>query len=122
MQNDNYYKNLLIEYYQADTVYLKKKYKLSFKEIFYLLEKQEKDILKLQSIVLELTSKGETKKLIKCFNNRKHPTQSFRGFQTNLFAVDTSKPIDKNLYKTCCEVLSKLKIGVRKWKQLRIIF
>ena len=122
MQNDNYYKKLLVEYYQADTLYLKKKYKKSFREIFKLLEEQEKNVLKLQEIILELESQKKIGKVISLFSDRKSPNQSFRGFQNNLFSVDTSKPIDKKLYTTTMEILGKLEFKEKRWKQIYFIF
>ncbi len=109
MQNDNYYKKLLVEYYNADTIYLKKKYKCSFKEIYQLLEKQEKDILELQGIILELEAKKEQHKAIELFEDRKNPGASFREFKLNLFLVDTSQPINKKIYETSIYLLRYLK-------------
>lgn len=121
MQNDNYYKKLLIEYYNADTLYLKKKYKCSFKEIYQVLEKQEKDILELQGIILELETKKDLYQVIRLFEDRKNPSASFREFKLNLFLVDTSQPINKKIYETSTYLLKYLKREDKpKWKQLRL--
>lgn len=109
MQDDNYYKKLLVEYYNADTIYLKKKYKCSFKEIYQLLEKQEKDILELQSIILELETKKDLYRVVRLFEDRKNPSASFREFKFNLFLVDTSQPINKKIYETSIYLLENLK-------------
>ena len=123
MQNDNYYKKLLVEYYQADTLYLKKKYKCSFKEIYQVLEKQEKDILELQGIILELETKKDLYQVIRLFKDRKNPSASFREFRLNLFLVDTSQPINKKIYETSTYLLKYLKREDKpKWKQLSISF
>lgn len=109
MQNDNYYKKLLVDFYNADTIYLKKKYKCSFREIYQLLEKQEKDILELQSIILELEIKKDLYKAVRLFKDRKNPSASFREFKLNLFLVDTSQPINKKIYETSTYLLRCLK-------------
>lgn len=122
MQNDNYYKRLLVEYYNADTIYLKKKYKCSFKEIYQLLEKQEKDILELQGIILELETKKDLYQVVRLFKDRKNPSASFREFKLNLFLVDTSQPINKKIYETSIYLLRYLKREDKpKWKQLSLI-
>ena len=59
MQNENYYKFLITEHYQANTIYLKKKYAdKSFKEIYKFLELQEKEVLELQSIFYDYEENG----------------------------------------------------------------
>ena len=121
MQNDNYFKRLLVEYYNADTIYLKKKYKCSFREIYQLLEKQEKDILELQGIILELETKKDLYRVVRLFKDRKNPSASFREFKLNLFLVDTSQPINKKIYETSTYLLRYLKREDKpKWKQLSL--
>lgn len=58
MQTEAYYISLIKSHYSADCIYLKKKYKKSFKEIYSILENQEKKALELQNIVIDFESQG----------------------------------------------------------------
>lgn len=122
MQNDNYYRRLIVQYYQADTLYLKKKYKNSFEAIYRILEKQEKDILELQELVLNIIDEKKEFEIIRLFSNQKNPEGSYRAFKRNLFNVDTSREINKRLYQTAMCIMDKLKTRGKKWKQQRWVF
>lgn len=122
MQNDNYYRRLIVEYYQADTLYLKKKYKDSFEAIYRILEKQEKDILELQGLVLNIIDEKREFEIIRFFQHQKNPEGSYRAFKRNLFNLDTSREINKRLYQTAMWIMDKLKTRGKKWKQQRWVF
>ncbi len=122
MQNDNYYRRLIVQHYQADTLYLKKKYKVSFEAIYRILEKQEKDILELQELVINIIDEKREFEIIGLFSNQKNPKGSYRAFKRNLFNVDTSREINKRLYQTAMCIMDKLKTRGKKWKQQRWVF
>ncbi|OCL95675.1 hypothetical protein [Aliarcobacter thereius] len=105
MQDEKYYINLIKEHYSNDYNFLKKKYKKSFKEIYSILENQEKTILKLQNIVLEYQDTNKEDILISIFGKNKN---LYKSFITNLFKVDTSKPVNIVLYNSAVEFLNKI--------------
>lgn len=118
MQQDKYFIRLIREYYQSNISYLRKKYSnLSFKEIFELLEKQEKQVIELQNLILEMDDKKEEYRIIRLFCHQKYPMLSYRAFKNNLFAVDTSKEINKKICKTVEYLLTELKNRRLKWVQ-----
>lgn len=103
MQTEAYYISLIKGHYNADCIYLKKKYKKSFKEIYSILENQEKKTLELQNIVIDFESQDRLDDLMRILNKRK---DLFDSFIDNLFEVDTTEIIPEQLFKSIDKALS----------------
>jgi len=108
MRSEEYYIDLIKYHYEANHVYLKKKYKKSYKEIYEILEKQESDTLELQQIFIDYESSGRLYELNVIFGKRR---ELFRSFHANLFKVDTSKIVPEQLYSTVRTMLERIRNG-----------
>lgn len=108
MQSETYYLDLINSYYEVECTHaLKKKYGVkTFKEVYEELDRREKEVLKLQSLVLERNNIKESLK--KCFCKRKDLKNSINLFKIKLFSIDTGKEINFRTYRVCKEVLNFL--------------
>lgn len=106
MFNEDYYFNLIVTYYDIqypNKLELKRKYnKDTLKEVWEEMDKREKEVLRLQSIVLEKRADVLIKKV---FSNRKDAVNSLNMFKTTLFLINTENEIDFRTYRVCREVL-----------------
>lgn len=121
MQNEQYYLDLIISYYEVECTHaLKKKYGVkTFKEVYAELDLREKEVLRLQSLVLEQSNIKEALK--RCFCKRKDLKNSINLFKIKLFSIDTGKEINFRTYRVCKEVLNFLENkSVRKQSYLEI--
>lgn len=104
--NEDYYFNLIVTYYDIqypNKLELKRKYnKDTLKEVWEEMDKREKEVLRLQSIVLEKRADVLIKKV---FSSRKDAVNSINMFKTTLFLINTENEIDFRTYRVCREVL-----------------
>lgn len=78
-------------------------YKLSFKEVYEGLVKDEKTVIRLQ----ELLADKDHKDITYLFGG-KHPNIVAYQFLRALYLIDTSRPINNQIIKTCRRILREI--------------
>ena len=107
LQTESYYISLIKGYYNADCIYLKKKYKKSFKEIWGILQYQEKKCLELQEIFIDYESQDRLFELARILQKK---MDLFASFKTNLFEVNTTEIIPEQLWIS-------IETGLKKYRE-----
>lgn len=109
-QEEVLYKRLLLAHYVEDTHNIKLRYNLaSYKDVYKLLEKREKEILHLQKAVCVILEDENKNKMEPFFKHNGNPNSSLNQFISSVLNVDLTKPINKKSYDSYVKMIEYLK-------------